>query len=64
MPEAALARELGLPYALCAVAVNYAAGRSRQGTSIHAELEASIGVGMERVAALLGSALPAIAATM
>ena len=31
MPEAALARELGIDYAICAVAVNYAAGRSPDG---------------------------------
>ncbi len=38
MPEAALAREIGLCYATIAVVVNYAAGRgsSRQGIDMHA----------------------------
>ena len=33
MPEAALARELDIDYAICAVAVNYAAGRSPDGAA-------------------------------
>ena len=36
MPEAALARELDIDYAICAVAVNYAAGRSPDGAPIAA----------------------------
>jgi purine nucleoside phosphorylase len=39
MPEAALARELGLEYAVCAIAVNYAAGRSPDGASIGGQIE-------------------------
>jgi len=47
MPEAALARELGLEYAAIAVSANYAAGR---GESAHA-------VPMERIEAVLGEAM-------
>ena len=47
MPEAALARELGLEYAAIAVSANYAAGRSE---SEHA-------VPMERIEAVLGEAM-------
>ena len=38
MPEAGLARELDLPYAICAVVVNRAAGRLPRGATIHGEL--------------------------
>ena len=47
MPEAALARELGLEYAAIAVSANYAAGR---GESAHA-------VPMERIEAVLEEAM-------
>jgi 5'-methylthioinosine phosphorylase len=53
MPEAVLARELGWAYAICVVAVNYAAGRSPAGTPIMAEIQASLGAGMRRVAEVL-----------
>ena len=39
MPEAALARELGMDYACLSLVVNYAAGRGKN--SIHADIEAS-----------------------
>ncbi len=39
MPEAALARELDIGYAICAVAVNHAAGRSPDGSSPLAQIE-------------------------
>ena len=39
MPEAALARELDIDYAICAVAVNYAAGRSPDGAPIGGQIE-------------------------
>ena len=39
MPEAALARELGMEYACLSLVVNYAAGRGEN--SIHADIEAS-----------------------
>ena len=58
MPEAVLAREVGMPYAICAAAVNYAAGRSPAGVPIHAELERYFGVGMTRIARVLEKLLP------
>lgn len=54
MPEAALARELGLDYACCAVVVNWAAGR---GGDIHAELEQWVAGGMAAARRLLEFAL-------
>jgi 5'-methylthioinosine phosphorylase len=57
MPEAALARELGLDYACLAVSVNWAAGVKGLG-DIHAEIEQSIESGMSKVRALLTAALP------
>jgi purine nucleoside phosphorylase len=53
MPEAALAREAGLAYAMCAVVANRAAGRLPPGGSIQAELPAFIAEGMRRVRHLL-----------
>ena len=53
MPEAALARELGLAYAVCAVVVNWAAGRGRSGEGIHAEIQRSIDAGMAQIERLL-----------
>ena len=60
MPEAALARELGVPYAVCAVGVNYAAGCAPGGSGIHAQLGEFMARGMaaanrllERVAAAI-----------
>lgn len=50
MPEAALARELDLKYACCAVVVNMAAGR---GGEIHAEISKNLEKGMAQVARLL-----------
>lgn len=61
MPEAALARELDLAYAVCAVAVNYAAGRSPSGASIHDELEQVLGLGIERVTQVLEKLIPVLA---
>ncbi|NGY04459.1 S-methyl-5'-thioinosine phosphorylase [Solimonas terrae] len=59
MPEAALARELGLDYACLAVSVNWAAGVQGLG-DIHAEIAQSIESGMSKVRAVLGAALPAL----
>lgn len=56
MPEAGLARELGLDYACCAVVVNWAAGR---GGDIHAELEQWVEAGMAQARRLLQAALGA-----
>jgi purine nucleoside phosphorylase len=53
MPEAALARELGIDYAVCAVAVNHAAGRSPDGASLGAEIERFTALGMRRARAVL-----------
>jgi 5'-methylthioinosine phosphorylase len=39
MPEASLARELGMDYACLSLIVNYAAGRGQK--PIHADIEAS-----------------------
>jgi len=58
MPEAALARELGIRYAVCAAAVNYAAGRSPTGRTIHAELERYLTLGMKRIFELLETLIP------
>ena len=52
MPEAGLARELGLEYAICGVVVNWAAGRG-SGGEIHAQIEASMAQGMQQVVGLL-----------
>ncbi len=53
LPEAALARELGIEYAVCALAVNHAAGRLPVGASIHAEIERHLTGGMAAVRRLL-----------
>ena len=54
MPEAALAKELGLDYATIAVVVNYAAGRgnSRDGVPLDT-IGSVITPAMERVKAIL-----------
>ncbi|HEX7048225.1 MAG TPA: S-methyl-5'-thioinosine phosphorylase [Gammaproteobacteria bacterium] len=56
MPETALARELELSYATCAVIANWAAGRGD--VDIHTDIERSLRAGMERVTMLLAAALP------
>jgi 5'-methylthioadenosine phosphorylase len=48
MPEAALARELELPYAALGVVVNHAAGRG--GSALHISVEA-IGLTLDRTLA-------------
>lgn len=58
MPEAALARELGLDYASLAVSVNWAAGFGSG--AIHAQIHESLDAGMARVRAILARALPAL----
>ncbi len=59
MPEAALARELGLAYACCAVVVNRAAGRGHE--AIHDELSQALPAAMDRVMAVVGAALDGLA---
>lgn len=53
MPEAALARELGLAYAHCAVVANPAAGRG-EGVITMEQIRVQLESGMEQVKALLG----------
>lgn len=53
MPEAALARELGLAYASCAVVVNHAAGRGEPGDGIHEQMQRTLDGAMARVGELL-----------
>ena len=60
MPEAGLARELGLDYASLAVSVNWAAGLGSG--DIHGEIHQSIEEGMVKVRGILERALPAIRA--
>jgi len=55
MPEAALARELGIAYATLAVSVNWAAGIG--GGDIHAEITTSLALGMQRARAVIAAAL-------
>jgi 5'-methylthioinosine phosphorylase len=58
MPEAVLARELGIDYAICALAVNHAAGRApRDGVSIAAEIERHTAAGMRTLGAVLSRLL-------
>lgn len=53
MPEAGLARELRLDYAVCAVVVNWAAGRGQPGDAIHDEIHRYLSEGMNQVIQLL-----------
>jgi 5'-deoxy-5'-methylthioadenosine phosphorylase len=57
MPEAALAREMGLCYACCAVIANWAAGRGTGPISMQ-EIETNLVSGMARVRRLLETAIP------
>ncbi len=57
MPEAALARELGLCYASCAVIANRAAGRGT-GTISMEDIETNLVSGMAKVRRLLETAIP------
>jgi 5'-methylthioinosine phosphorylase len=58
MPEAALARELGLEYAACAVVANWAAGRGGAVEIEMAEIERTLRGGMERVRGVLEALIP------
>ena len=57
MPEAALARELELDYACCAVVANRAAGRGNGPISMD-DIETHLNKGMENVRKLLEAAIP------
>lgn len=59
MPEAALARELGLAYAACAVVANWAAGRGGGGVIEMKEIERTLREGMEKVRTVLETLVPA-----
>ncbi len=59
MPEAALARELSLRYAICAASVNYAAGRAPDGAAIHAQLLDSLQLGAARMQRVIETLLRA-----
>ncbi len=59
MPETALARELELDYATCALVVNMAAGRG-PGDITMAEIEQHIKAGMDKIRLLLEQVIPLI----
>jgi purine nucleoside phosphorylase len=59
MPEAGLARELGLQYVCCAVVVNWAAGVGSG--DIHAEIKTCIEEGMGKARRLLEKLVPELA---
>ena len=59
MPEAALAKELSLEYAACAVIVNHAAGRG-PGEITMEIIQANLGVAMQRVHSLLEHVIPLV----
>jgi 5'-deoxy-5'-methylthioadenosine phosphorylase len=61
MPEAALARELDLPYGCLAVVANRAAGRGA--SSLLAQIELHLAGGIQAAQRLLVAALPRLAAT-
>jgi 5'-methylthioinosine phosphorylase len=62
MPEAALARELELSYAACALVINWAAGRGGQQEISLIEMEKCLASGMEKIRRLLEVVLPRICA--
>jgi purine nucleoside phosphorylase len=53
MPEAVLARELGIDYAICAAAVNYAAGRAAGGAPVGEQIERFTGEALRKAGAVL-----------
>ncbi|HEY9199070.1 MAG TPA: S-methyl-5'-thioinosine phosphorylase [Gammaproteobacteria bacterium] len=59
MPEAALARELGLCYAACAVVANKAAGRGDGEISME-DIDRNLKTGMDRLRSLLEQVIPMI----
>ena len=59
MPEAGLARELDLSYAICCMVVNRAAGRAPAGVAIHGEIAASIAAATASVGRLTRELLAA-----
>lgn len=61
MPEAALAAELGLPYASLALSVNWAAGKSDHLITME-EIQQAIDEGMSGVRSILEEVIPALSA--
>lgn len=57
MPEAGLAREIDLSYALCCLVVNRAAGRGAPGQGPHVEMAAHAGAGMQAAGRLIAALL-------
>lgn len=57
MPEAALARELGMKYASCCVVANWAAGRSSEPIRMDSIVQ-TLETGMQNVVQLLQAAIP------
>ncbi len=62
MPEAVLAAERGMAYAVCAVGVNHAAGRSPQGHSVHADIDRHLQQGLQKAGRMLRRLLPQLMA--
>jgi 5'-methylthioinosine phosphorylase len=60
MPEAVLARELDVPYACCAVVVNWAAGKGQQDEMLIEAINANLKTANASVHKLLSAALPMI----
>lgn len=60
MPEASLARELDMRYAVCAQAINHAAGRGPGEVAIHAQFEGYLAAAQQRLTAVLERLVPAI----
>ncbi|NJN46595.1 MAG: S-methyl-5'-thioinosine phosphorylase [Candidatus Competibacteraceae bacterium] len=60
MPEAALAREIGLNYAACAVIANWAAGKSEDEITMEA-IQRQLVNGMDKVKLLLRQVIPRLA---
>ena len=58
MPEAGLARELEIEYAICALAVNHAAGRGSGDLDIHGQMERYVAEGVGRLSAVVESLMP------
>jgi 5'-methylthioinosine phosphorylase len=56
MPEAVIARELGLEYAACGVVINRAAGCG--GEDIHEQIEANVAAVMKKVRTVLSALQP------
>ena len=59
MPEAALARELGICYATCAVVANHAAGRGKGNITME-DIESNLNLGMDKVRDLIEHVIPLV----